>query len=210
MILKGLTLGPFGSNCFVVGSDTTKEGMIIDPGDEPEAIQGLVKELGLTTIKYIVITHGHMDHVGALKDIKEAYPTAEVAIHEADVPLLEMRWRGMPRPQESPEEAPPKPDRLLRGGDILEVGDLRFTVLHTPGHSPGSICLLGPGVAFTGDTLFNFGVGRTDFPGGSHARLISNIVTKLMVLSDQTLVFPGHGPATNIGVERRYNPFLRG
>jgi glyoxylase-like metal-dependent hydrolase (beta-lactamase superfamily II) len=106
-------------------------------------------------------------------------------------------------------QAPPKPDRLLRDGDRIEIGDLHFEVLHTPGHSAGGICLSAHGVVFSGDTLFNFGIGRTDFPGCSHERLIKSIREKLMVLPDETLVYPGHGPPTTIGDERRGNPFLR-
>jgi len=104
----------------------------------------------------------------------------------------------------------PEPDRLLHDGDILEVGELRFTVLHTPGHSPGGISLVGNGVVFSGDTLFNFGIGRTDFPGCSQEQLLQSIRTKLMTLPDETIVLPGHGPQTTIGTERNWNPFLRG
>jgi glyoxylase-like metal-dependent hydrolase (beta-lactamase superfamily II) len=104
----------------------------------------------------------------------------------------------------------PSPDRWLEGGDKLDFSDLNFLVLHTPGHSPGGICLLGHGVVFTGDTLFNFGIGRTDFPGGSYSQLMNSIHTKLMVLPDETIVYSGHGPDTTIGAERRGNSFLRG
>jgi len=106
--------------------------------------------------------------------------------------------------------APPSPDRLLKGGDSIDIGDLHFLVLHTPGHSPGGICLLGQGVVFTGDTLFNYGIGRYDLPGSSGSQLMNGIHTKLMVLPDDTVVYPGHGPDTTIGTERRGNPFLRG
>jgi glyoxylase-like metal-dependent hydrolase (beta-lactamase superfamily II) len=108
------------------------------------------------------------------------------------------------------KDSMPEPDRLLHDGDILEVGELRFTVLHTPGHSPGGISLVGNGVVFSGDTLFNFGIGRTDFPGCSQEQLLQSIRTKLMTLPDETIVLPGHGPQTTIGTERNWNPFLRG
>jgi hydroxyacylglutathione hydrolase len=108
----------------------------------------------------------------------------------------------------SPYKSLPKPDRLLRDGEVVEIGDLRFTVLHTPGHSPGGISLLGPGMVFCGDTLFNLSIGRTDIPGGSYATLMNSIFTKLMVLPDETKVLPGHGPESTIGFERRHNPFL--
>lgn len=105
-------------------------------------------------------------------------------------------------------KSPPKPDRLLRDGDVIEVDDLKLTVLHTPGHSPGGISLLGDGLVFCGDTLFNFGIGRTDMPGGDYGKLMDSIITKLMVLPDETRVYPGHGPSTTIGTERKRNPFL--
>jgi glyoxylase-like metal-dependent hydrolase (beta-lactamase superfamily II) len=106
-------------------------------------------------------------------------------------------------------KAPPKPDMLLCDGDVIEVGELKFQVIHTPGHSPGGISLLGDGVVFSGDTLFNLGIGRTDIPGGDYAKLMDSIITKLMVLPDSTVVYPGHGPETTIGTERKWNPFLR-
>ncbi len=150
-----------------------------------------------------------MDHVGALRSVKEK-TKAEFLLHEAEKGLVltgPMRMLTSFAPDSF--KSPPKPDRLLRDGDRIEVGDLHFEVLHTPGHSAGGICLSGHGVVFSGDTLFNFGIGRTDFPGCSHERLIESIREKLMVLPDETLVYPGHGPPTTIGDERRGNPFLR-
>ncbi len=206
MILKKLIAGPFGTNCYIVGSEATKEGMIIDPGAEAEEILKSVGDLGLA-IKSILITHGHIDHIGALKEVKEA-TGAEVAIHTDDAPYLEERpltaLVGLNYPD------CPHPDRLLKGGDSLDIGDLHFLVLHTPGHSPGGVCLLGHGVVFSGDTLFNYGIGRTDFPGGNYNQLMNSIHTKLMILPDNTMVYPGHGPDTTISAERQGNPFLRG
>ena len=204
MILKTLVLGPFGSNCYIVGSETTKEGMIIDPGDEAKVILKNVKDLGLD-IKIIVLTHGHIDHIGALKETKEA-TGAEVAIHTDDVKSLQDRSLGAQFGLSYPP--PPPPDRLLNDGDSIEVGDLHFSVLHTPGHTPGGICLLGEGVVFTGDTLFNYGIGRYDLPGSNGTQLMDSIHTRLMVLPDDTIVYPGHSYETTIGNERRGNPFL--
>jgi len=205
MILKGLELGPFGVNCYIVGSDTTKEGMIIDPGEEADTILNTVKELGLT-IKTIVLTHSHIDHLMALTAVKEA-TGAEFAIHADEAKGLEQRIAansfGMT------VEHPPAVDRELHGGDTIEVGDLKFLVLHTPGHSPGGISLYGHGVVFTGDALFQMGIGRTDFPGSSSAQLMNSIYTKLLVLPPQTVVLPGHGPESSVGFEMRSNPFLR-
>ena len=206
MILKNLVVGPLASNCYIVGSESSKEGMIIDPGDEAEVILRNVKDLGLE-IRSIVLTHGHIDHIGALKEVKEA-TGAEVAIHTDEAESLQKQplstLLGLSYPTPLPA------DRLLQDGDSIDIGDLHFGVLHTPGHSPGGICLLEQGhkAVFSGDTLFNYGIGRTDLPGGSYSQLMNSIHTKLMVLPDNTVVYPGHGPETTIGTERRENPFL--
>jgi len=207
MILKKLEVGPFASNCYIVGDETNKEGMIIDPGAEANRILKNVNDLGLE-ITFIMLTHVHMDHIGALKEVKEA-TDAEFAVHADDAESLQMRPSSDMSPFFSPQP-PPLPDRLLKGGDSIDIGNLHFIVLHTPGHTPGCICLLGEGVVFSGDTLFNFGIGRTDFPGGSYSQIMNSIHTKLMILPDNTVVCPGHGPDTTIGTERRGNPFLRG
>ena len=204
MIVKRLEVGPFASNCYIIGSESNKEGVIIDPGADTKEILKNVNKLGLN-IKFIVLTHGHIDHTGALKEIKDA-TGAEVAIHADEAESLQDRsLAAMFGLSYSP---PPPPDRLLQGGDSLDIGDLHFQVLHTPGHSPGCICLLGEGVVFSGDTLFNYGIGRTDLPGGNYSQLMDSIHTKLMVLPDGTVVYPGHGPETTIGAERQGNPFL--
>ena len=192
MILRKLVIGPFASNCYIVGSESDKEGMIIDPSSEAEEILKNVNELGFA-IKFIVLTHGHIDHIGAVKEVKEV-TGAEFCVHSDETKFIQERpltsTFGVPYP------ALPLPDRWLKGGDSIDIGDLHFLVLHTPSHSPGGICLLGHGVVFCGDTLFNYGIGRTDFPGGSFRQLISSIYTKLMVLPDSTVVCPGHGPDT--------------
>jgi hydroxyacylglutathione hydrolase len=208
MILKELVVGMFGSNCFIVGSESDKKGIIIDPGADASAIMNAVREAGLS-IELIVATHNHVDHVGALRQVKEA-TGAPYAVHEADTESLmpDVFGRMLGVMMSRSLKAPPKPDRLLRDGDVIEVGDLKFSVLHTPGHTPGGISLRGDGLVFSGDTLFNCGIGRTDLSGGNYATLIHSIVTKLMVLPDETVVYPGHGPKTTIGTERRMNPFL--
>jgi len=209
MIVKALVVGPFASNCFIVGSEVTKECMIIDPGADPKTILNAVHDLGLS-VTLIVATHNHIDHVGALRPVKDA-TNAPYAVHEEDskeaMPAMFGRMLGLV--MGSSLKSPPKPDRLLKDGDIIEVGDLKFEVLHTPGHSPGGISLSGNGVVFSGDTLFNLGIGRTDMPGGDYGRLMESIITRLMVLPDSTIVYPGHGSETTIGAEKKWNPFLR-
>lgn len=205
MIIEKLEVGPLAVNCYMVGDEVSRVGMIIDPGAESAAIMKRVKALGFD-IKFIVLTHAHFDHIGALKELKEA-TKAEIAIHTDDAQSLPLGNNlgavfGFSFPP------PPAPDRLLKDGDSLDLGKQRFLVLHTPGHTPGGICLLGGGVVFTGDTLFNAGIGRTDLPGGNADELLESINTKLMVLPDNTTVYPGHGPNSTIGQERRHNPFL--
>ncbi len=207
MILKTLVVGPFASNCYIVGSESSKHGLIIDPGAEAKLILKTVNDLGLT-ISLIVVTHAHIDHIGALAPVKES-TGAKFAIHEAEAAAsLGMFSRMLSSMTGGSFTQPPKPDRLLKDGDTIEVADLKFTVLYTPGHSPGGISLYGHGILFSGDTLFNYGIGRTDFPGCSYEQIMDSIKNKLMILPDETIVYPGHGPSTTIGEEKRGNPFL--
>ena len=205
MIVKKLEVGSFAANCYLVGDEASKEGMVIDPGAEGGRINRAIKTAGLT-VKYIVLTHAHMDHIAALADVKQA-TGARVAIHSEEANSLARPPFRMMAPFTS---AAPPADLVLNDGDTLQVGKLRFKVLHTPGHTQGGICLLGDGIIFTGDTLFNFGIGRADFPGSSYDQELDSIRNQLMVLPDDTVVCPGHGPDTTIGFERKGNPFLHG
>ena len=206
VILRKLELGSFGSNCYIIGDEVSKEGMIIDPGDDGSFIMKQVKALGLK-IKMIVLTHSHMDHIGGLAEVKKA-TGAEIAIHEREAPfLLKQPFRLDFMPPTPP--APPA-ECLLKEGNVINIGKLKFKVLHTPGHTIGGICLVGDGMVFTGDTLFNFGIGRADFPGADYDQELNSIRTKLMTLPDDYKVYPGHGPASTIGIEKKGNPFLNG
>jgi len=207
MIIKMLVVGPFGSNCFVVASEKTKQGLIIDPGADAKTILSTVSDLKLV-IPLILATHTHPDHIAALKAVKEA-TGAQFATHEDEA---NASFGAMSRIMTAMAGGSfgqlPKPDRVLKDGDSVDVDDLHFVVLHTPGHSQGGISLYGHGVVFSGDTLFNYGIGRTDFPGCSHTQLMQSIHSKLLTLPDDTIVYPGHGPETTIANEKRGNPFL--
>ncbi|MCX8126822.1 MAG: MBL fold metallo-hydrolase [Dehalococcoidia bacterium] len=201
MRIIALEVGPFFSNCYVVGQDHSNEGIVIDAGAEPGEIMVAIKKMRLM-VRYIIATHGHMDHVGAVSELKKA-TGALFAIHESDAVYLSRRgflFGGI--------GGAVQPDILLHGGETISAGSLSFRVLHTPGHSPGGICLVGEGVVFTGDTLFRGSIGRYDFPGASGRQLLDSIRTELLSLPDDTVVYPGHGPMTTIGEERKNNPFL--
>lgn len=198
---------PFATNCYLVASEKTRDGMVIDPAGDAARILDSISELNLK-VGLIVATHTHPDHIGAIADVKEA-TKAEFALHAAEASTISQYENSQFSRFDPAFKPPPPPDRLLQDGDFLNVGDITFKVLHTPGHSPGGICLAGYGVVFSGDTLFNMSIGRTDGPGGNHDLLISSIKSKLLNLPDETVVLPGHGPKTNIGWEKKHNPFLR-
>ena len=206
VIIKRLVVGSLSANCYIVGSEATGEGLIIDPGGNAVDISKVVRDSGLD-IRVIVLTHGHSDHIAALYDIQDR-TGAKVAIHTADAQFLHGRGPSSTMFGIS-YKTPEPPDRLLHEGDIIDIGGLHFSVSHTPGHTPGSICLLIDDKAFTGDTLLYRGIGTTLMPGSSRRQLIDSIQTKLMVLPDTTTVYPGHGRQTTIGAERKDNPFLR-
>lgn len=203
MLIKTITVGPLEANCYIVWDDETLEAMVIDPGDEPDRIIDVVKKNGLT-IEYIVLTHAHFDHVGAVVDMKNALG-GKVAVHEDEMEIYNaVKDQGAFWGYDI--EPLPKPDMLLKEADVIKLGSLIFKVLHTPGHSPGSICLLGEGVVITGDTLFQGAVGRTDFYGGDMGKLKESF-KRLLTLPDAIKVFAGHGPFSTIGKERSENLF---
>ncbi len=206
MILQTLTVGFIATNCYLVGSDKSKHGMVIDPGAEPRLILKNIENLGLEVL-WIVLTHSHFDHIGAVKVIKEA-TGARFAVGAGLPKAGPGAFVKLVAAMSGGSDKIPEPDLMLQDGDTLDIDDLHFRVISTPGHSADGICLYGHGVLFSGDTLFNMGVGRTDFPGCSEEQLFDSIKKKLYVLPDSTRVYPGHGPETTIGDEKTGNPFV--
>jgi len=207
MRIDTLVVGPLQVNCFIVSCPATGEAAVIDAGDEPERILHHLATAGLK-VRWLLNTHGHFDHQGGIKALKDA-TGAPFVLHAADLPVLQRAVEHAAVFGLSTEQAP-DPDQLLHGGETLPLGQLELQVLHTPGHSPGGVCYLGTGHLFSGDTLFAGSIGRTDLPLGSHDTLIDSIRRQLLVLPDDTVVHPGHGPDSTIGRERLINPFLSG
>ena len=207
MMLEPFTVGPLQENCYLLADSHTQEAALIDPGDEAARLLEALDAQGLT-LRAVWLTHAHFDHVGAVADILERYPVP-LYLHPADAPLLAhasasaARW-GIPLKQ------PPADFLPLEDGQILALGSLQAHCLFTPGHAPGHIAFYLPeeDVVIAGDALFKGSIGRTDLPGGNHARLLESIRTKLLTLPPETKVYPGHGPATTVGEEARNNPFL--
>jgi hydroxyacylglutathione hydrolase len=204
MIIKKLVVGPLENNCFIIADEKTKECFIVDPGDEPDRILDLIEENDFQ-VKYIVCTHAHFDHIAAVSEIKEA-TGAKILLHRDEAGIYRSA-KDHARLWGFELDSPPEPDLFVSEGDKVEVGNLRFEVLHVPGHSPGGICLYGEGIVITGDTLFAGSVGRTDLPGGSSKNLKQSF-RRLMTLADGVCVLPGHGPESTIGRERGDNFFI--
>lgn len=203
MIIKTIPVGPLEANCYVVADENTKEALVIDPGDEPDRIMDILEGL---KVRHIVLTHAHFDHAGAVPDIK-VETGAAIAIHKDELEIYGAA-KDMAAFWGYELDPLPPPDVLLKEGDELKVGGYAFTVLHTPGHSPGSISLYGNGIVFTGDTLFAGSVGRTDFPGGDIGKMKASF-RRLLSLPDNTRVLSGHGPETTIGREKTENFFVQ-
>jgi hydroxyacylglutathione hydrolase len=208
MIHEILPVGVLGCNCSVIGDETGREAIVIDPGDDVSEIIAILDRHRLT-VKMIVITHAHIDHIGGAEKLR-AHTGAPVYMHEADKMLsdrldMQAAWLGMETPKD------PGIDKPAHEGDIVRAGAIEAHVLHTPGHTPGSISLYLPleSKVIAGDTLFQGSIGRTDLPGGDTAQIGRSIRGKLYTLPEDTIVFPGHGKTTSIGEEKRHNPFVR-
>jgi glyoxylase-like metal-dependent hydrolase (beta-lactamase superfamily II) len=205
MIIRHLEAGPLATNCYIIGDEATREAAVVDPGGDAPRILALLARDKLTC-KTIFNTHTHFDHIGGNADLKKA-TGAEIVAH-----ALEAAHLGRAGAQSllfgvSVPDSPPA-DRTVAEGEVLKIGQLEGKLVGIPGHSPMGLAVLFPGHAFVGDALFAGSIGRTDFPGGSFRALIAGIRDKLFVLPDETVVWPGHGPSTTIGQEKRFNPFF--
>jgi hydroxyacylglutathione hydrolase len=209
MILETLTVGPFQENCYVIGDEATGAGAVVDPGDEAARIAFAVEQTGLE-IAQILITHAHIDHVGAVAALVDEYSCPVLMHAEAEPMLNQLPTQAMMMGLRFGKV--PAVDRHIEGDEVLEVGDLRLKALYTPGHAPGHLALYAESesVVFSGDALFAGSVGRTDLFGGDMELLMRSINERLLALPDETRVYPGHGPQTTVGDERRYNPFVQG
>jgi len=205
MIIDSLETGPLQVNCYIIGCEATRKAAVVDPGGDAELILDRLQKLNLQ-LQMVINTHGHFDHVGGNKRLLET-TGVELLLHADDKDLLGLAGQHAGIYGLSTELSP-APDKLLADGDLIKLGDLEIKVLHTPGHTPGGICLLVEDLLIVGDTLFAGSIGRTDLPGGNHQQLIQSIHKKLLPLPDGTAVYPGHGPSSSIGREKLHNPFL--
>ena len=207
MFVDRVTVGAFEENCYLVADPAGGASVLIDPGDEGDVIVDLVRRQGLVP-SAVWLTHGHLDHIGAVSAVRRAWPGIPVHLHAADTEVYAFGARAAAMyglPFEQPEPA----DATLADGDIVRVGALEFAVWHVPGHAPGHVAFVGDGVVFAGDCLFAGSVGRTDLPGSDPAAFRRSLA-RFLTLPDATIVHPGHGPPTEIGRERETNPFLAG
>lgn len=205
MKYKEVVVGGLETNCYLVYCEETLQCAVVDPGAEPERIFLEIAEAELKPV-VIINTHGHVDHIGANRDMKDHFGVP-LYIHAADSPMLGKIQQLELSLFLGAKDSPPA-DHLMSDAEEIKIGNSVLRVLHTPGHSPGSVSLLGDGFLLSGDTLFFEGVGRTDLPGGSQKQLEQSLREKVMTLPDETVILPGHGPLTSVGQERVNNPFI--
>ena len=205
MILRILVVGPIQANCYILGCERTREAAVIDPGGDSDKILITLAKDKLRCV-YIINTHGHFDHSAENRRLKKV-TGSQLLIHRADAPMILHQEASGSSWGMNVDNSPP-PDRYLKEGDIVTFGDISLKVLHTPGHSPGGISLFSDKIVFVGDTLFAGSIGRTDLPGGDYESLIRNVREKIFPLGDDVVIYPGHGPKTTVGRERRSNPFF--
>lgn len=203
-----MAVGPIQSNCYVIWDDVTLKGAIIDPGGDPDRIKEAVQAAGCS-VEWILLTHGHFDHVFYAGEIAEFYG-AKNAIHPADITLIGESLGIAEMYYNMNDYTGLYPDQLLADGDVITMGEISIRVIHTPGHSMGGVCFQIGDVVFTGDTIFAGSIGRSDFPGGSMDELTASIQNKLYVLNDNVVLYPGHGDETTVGEEKRTNPYVQG
>jgi len=206
IVLEQLVVGPLAVNCYLLGCSTSQKMAVIDPGGEVQRIWPRVTEIGYS-LEYIINTHGHLDHTAGNQELKQKSQAGIIA-HPDDLILMTRSDNFLSTMIPDAKPSPP-PDQLVHDADIIKLGKLSLKVIHTPGHTPGGICLLVGDILFTGDTLFADGIGRTDFPGGNYQQLIASIKNKLYVLDEQLRILPGHGGESTLGREKHWNPFVR-
>ncbi|WP_069649401.1 MBL fold metallo-hydrolase [Caloranaerobacter ferrireducens] len=205
MIFERLPVGVYSANCYIIGCEKTGEAVVVDPGGDVDVILEKIEELGLK-VKYIVLTHGHGDHIGGIIELKEK-TNAKILIHADDEYMLKDSDINLSSKM-SIKNVEVNPDDVLQDKDVIKIGKYDAYIIHTPGHTKGSICIKLENNILTGDTLFAGSIGRTDLPGGSHDSIIKSIKEKLLIYDDDVKIFPGHGPATTIGIEKITNPFI--
>lgn len=206
-IVRGIVVGSFQENCWIIGNRRTGEAICVDPGDEAPEILAMARDMGVT-IKFIANSHAHIDHILGVREVREA-TGARFLLHPGDVEMARNTAAMAKSWMNADIQNPPEPDALLADGDEIDIDGLKLKVLHTPGHTPGSVCFYANGVVFAGDTLFNGSIGRTDLPGGDYDQEMGSIVERLLALPDETIVLPGHMDQTTIAAERARNPYVR-
>ncbi len=205
-IVRGIVVGNFQENCWVIGNRRTGEAVCVDPGDQSEEILAMARDMGVR-IKYIANSHAHIDHILGVGAVRDA-TGAKFLLHPADLELAR-NAAAMAKGWGMDIANPPDPDAFLADNDTIDIDGLQLSVLHTPGHTRGSVCFYTNGIVFAGDTLFQGSIGRTDLPGGDYDEEMASIVERLLALPDETIVLPGHMDQTTIGHERLRNPYVR-